>query len=273
MTAITSCSDSDDTSTPQDAGAQHALLAAFPQSVPHLGAGVPNRLPYLVSDSEGVPLSELSDPVTFNVAINGETVEENVEVQPRSEGVPRAYVPLNVTFPEPGIYDITATYQGSGMDSQVQAYSPDEIGPPGVGEPLPPVGTPTPESPLDVDPICTRVPPCPFHSVALPDALTMGKKVALLVSTPAYCQTAVCGPILDNLINIASDRDDLIPIHTEVYANPKAVRNLADADLAPVPAAYQMVYEPALFVTDPQGTLTARADTIVDRSEMEELLS
>ncbi len=273
MTTLTSCSESDGTSTPVGTGTQHALLAAFPQSVPHLGAGIPNRLPYLISDAEGVPLSELTDPVIFNVTLNGETVEEGVEVQPRNEGVPRAYVPLNVTFPETGIYDITAIYQGSGMDSQVQAYSPDEIGPPGVGEPLTAVGTPTADNPLDVDPICTRVPPCPFHSVALPDALTMGKKVALLVATPAYCQTAVCGPILDNLIDIASERDDLIPIHTEVYENPKEVRNLADANLAPVPATYKMVYEPALFVTDPQGTVTARADTIVDRSEMEELLS
>jgi hypothetical protein len=234
---------------------------------------VPSRLPYLVSDAEGVPLAELAAPVVFNVTLNGETIVEDVSVDPRSEGIPRAYVPLNVTFPEPGIYDITAIYEGSGMDSQVQAYSANEIATPGVQEPLPPADTPTPERPLDVDPMCTRVPPCPFHAVALPDALRTGKRVVLLIATPAYCQTAVCGPILDNLIEVVGDREDLVVIHSEVYANPKEVDDVSLANLAPAPAAYSMAYEPALFVTDTGGTITDRADVIIDISEMQEILA
>lgn len=270
---LLSCSTDGETSTPTPSGPHHALLAAFPQSVPHIGAGVPSRLPYLISDAEGVPLAELTEPVVFNVTLDGETILEDVSVEPRSESIPRAYVPLAVTFPEPGIYDITAIYDGAGMDSQVQAYSPNEIGTPGVGEPLPPADTPTPERPLDVDPMCTRVPACPFHEIGLPDALATGKRVVLLVATPAYCQTAVCGPIVDNLMEVVGDREDLVVIHTEVYANPKAVDDISRADLAPVPEAFDMVYEPALFVTDTSGTITDRADVIIDVSEMEEILA
>ncbi|MBS1838246.1 MAG: hypothetical protein JST64_11200, partial [Actinobacteria bacterium] len=37
----------------------HALIAAFPQGSAHIPAGVPMRLPYLISDREGVPLSRI----------------------------------------------------------------------------------------------------------------------------------------------------------------------------------------------------------------------
>ena len=67
---------------------QHALLAAFPQSVPHVAVGVPTRLPYLVSDREGVPLATMAGPVTFTVSKDGQVLADDVVVEPHSDGVP-----------------------------------------------------------------------------------------------------------------------------------------------------------------------------------------
>jgi len=268
------CAQEGPTSTPEAGpAATNALLAAFPQSVPHIAAGTPTRLPYLVSDPEGVPLTEIAAPVEFVVrAEDGSEVATEV-VRPRSDGVPRAYLPLVVTFPEPGVYDISATYEGSTLDGAVQAFPADDVATPVVGRRMPPVDTPVVGRSLEVDPICTLVPRCPFHEVDLRTALDQRRPVVLLVSTPAYCATAVCGPILENLVELMGGRDDLAVIHSEVYKDPRSVSALADAELAPVPKEWQMVFEPALFVTDAAGTVTARADVIVDRGEMAELIA
>jgi hypothetical protein len=260
--------DAGDAATPDN-----ALLAAFPQSVPHVAVGVPARLPYLISDGEGVPLATIDGPVRFTVTKDGEPVGDPVEVAPRTEGVPRAYLPLGFTFPEPAIYEVRAEYGGATLDSSLQVYPATDVGPPLVGEALPPVDTPTTTRTLQVDPICTRVPACPYHEANLQDVVGRGAPVVLLVSTPAYCQTGVCGPILDTMMALAPDHPGVTFIHSEVYKNPKEVRDLADATLAPVPDAYQLRFEPTMFVADAAGTILARADIVIDTSEMKELLA
>jgi hypothetical protein len=252
--------------------APYALLAAFPQDRPHIPAGVPTRLPFLVGDAEGVPLAALTGNVTFRVSNNGQAVVEALEVAPRAEGVDRAYLPLTLTFPEAGIYDVEAAYEGASLDAQVQAFPVAEVEAPVVGQPLPPLRTPTTEFTLDVDPLCSRSPSCPFHEVSLDDALAGGLPVVLLVASPAYCQTSVCGPVLDNLMGITEGRTDLTVLHCEVYRDPKKVADLADAQGSPVTASYDLTFEPVLYVTDAAGIITARADVIVDRSEMAELI-
>jgi len=252
---------------------KNALIAAFPQGVPHAASGVPTRLPYLLADQEGVPLSRIDGPVTFTVENDGTPVGQPVPVAPRSDGVPRAYLPFTFTFPQVGVYDVFAEYGGARLDSSIQIYEAAQIGPPVVGEPLPTAETPTTARTLAIDPVCSRVPPCPFHEVNLADAIGQGTPIVLLVATPAYCQTAVCGPIVDTLVEQASGRTDITVIHSEVYKNPKEVRDLQKATLAPVPDAYDLRFEPALFVTDAAGTVVARADITVDRTEMTELLA
>jgi hypothetical protein len=267
-----SCGDDASTSVADGATPDHALIAAFPQGVPHVAAGVPARLPYLIADKEGVPLSAIDGPVRFTVQADGKPVGSPVTVQPHAQGVPRAYLPFTFTFPRTGLYDIYAEYQGDRLDSNLQVYDASRVGPPLVGERLPPVNSPTTNQTLDVDPLCSRVPACPFHEINLQDAVGQGRPIVLLVATPAYCQTAVCGPVLDTLVDVIGGRTDLAVLHNEVYKNPKAVRDLQDAALAPVPAAYELSFEPVLFVTDAAGTVVARGDITVDRAEMASML-
>ncbi len=270
---LAACSSSGEVTIPAAAEPGRALLAAFPRSVPHVPVGIPTRLPYLISDEEGVPFSELTGDVGFTISMGGTEVA-SATVAPRSEGIPRAYLPLEIEFPEAGVYDIVGTYEGQPLESRVEVFEPDEVAAPVVGQQLPPALTPTVDNPGLVDPICTLVPECSFHGVNLQDVTTSGQRIVLLVATPAYCQTAFCGPTLGNLIDLASDREDLVVIHSEVYQKPKVNEaDLQNAPLAPVPEAYSLAIEPVLYVTDEQNTITARADAIVDRSEMAELIA
>lgn len=266
------CSSRSEPSIPQDRSEGGSLIAAFPQGAAHVPVGVPTRLPYLVTDAEGVPLDLIEGDVRFVISHDDTKVAE-LDVAPRSEGIPRAYLPLQHTFDSVGVHDVTATYQGREMTSQLQVFPQAEVVSPVVGQQLPAAPTATDGNTLDVDPICTQVPQCPFHSVSLTDALGQGRQIVLLVATPAYCQTAFCGPTLGNLMDVVDGREDLIVIHSEVYQNPKAAKgDLAAAPLAPLPEKYGLLLEPVLYVTDRTGTITTRADATIDLSEMAEVI-
>jgi hypothetical protein len=270
---LAACSSAGETSIPVASESGNALIAAFPQSAPHIPVGIPTRLPFLISDLEGVPYAELPEPVNFRVSREGELVAEEL-VTPRSEGIPRAYLPLTVDLAESGIYDVVATFEGSDIESRFEVFEPEEVEAPVVGQQLPPAFTPTTDTPGLVDPICTLVPQCPFHTANLQDVTATGTRIALLVATPAFCQTAFCGPTLGNLIDLASTAEDMVVIHAEVYQSPKTESSdLSAAQLAPLPDAYGLTIEPVLYVTDEQSTIIARADAIIDRTEMQELLA
>lgn len=274
LTLVGCGDDSSGTTAAGDAATpDHTLLASFPQGDPYIAAGTPTRMPFLITDAEGIPMSDIEGPVTFTVVKDGDQVGDPVAVDPRSEGIPRAYLPLTFTFPDPAIYDVTAEYGGESLLATVQVFTADQVAPPVVGEAMPSVATPTPTSTLEVDPICTRVPACPFHATSLTDALAAGSPTVVMVSTPAYCQTAICGPVLDLLMSEAPNHPDLTVIHAEVYMSPADATNLSTAPLAPLPDELGLTFEPTMFVLDGSGVVVARADIVVDRTEMQELLA
>lgn len=274
-TVLAACGDggSDTTSDVTNRGPETSLGALFPRDVPHIAAEHATRLPFTLLDVEGVPFETIDEPLTFRVSFDGEAVGDPVEVASRSDGVPRPYLPLGFTFPRPGIYDIAAEHDGTPLSTQVQVFPTGEIASPLVGAPLPPANTPTLSQSFEVDPICTRVPTCPFHDHELSAALESDRPIVVLLASPAYCRTTACGPILDLLVELAGEREDLVVIHAEVYKNPKAVADLSEATLAPLASAYSMAFEPCLFVTDASHTLVARGDIAVDRTEMTEMLA
>jgi hypothetical protein len=117
------------------------------------------------------------------------------------------------------------------------------------------VATPTTAEQLDYERICTRSPePCGMHEVSLDDALAADGPVVLLFATPAFCQTAVCGPTVDVLDEVRQQGfDDVTFIHCEIYAD--AGETLGD----PV-AAWELPTEPWMFVIDAGDTIVRRAD-------------
>ncbi|MHB1138841.1 MAG: hypothetical protein ACYC2O_07775, partial [Microthrixaceae bacterium] len=157
---IGACSgdNADTTGDGVDPGPSETLTALFPRDIAYLAAGHPSRLVYTITDAEGVPAMEIPEPLTFSVELEGETVLEPVEVAPHGDGVPRPYLPLELTFPEPGLYDVWATRGTVRLNSQVIVDPAEKVLNPLVGDVLPPAGTPTTTQSLEVDPICTRVP-------------------------------------------------------------------------------------------------------------------
>jgi hypothetical protein len=76
----------------------------------------------------------------------------------------------------------------------------------------------------------TQQPDCGMHEVSLDAAVSAGQPLVLLFATPAYCQTAVCGPAVNTLDQVRQSRDwgDVAFIHVEIFrdAGPTAIRRI-----------------------------------------------
>ncbi len=275
---VAACGDSDDGNGGASGGGSttlatetgYQLIEVFPRSPSYVAAGSPQRLPYLIAPGVEAPLDVIEGPVTFTVKSRGEQIGEPVVVEPAGGGeLPRSYLPFRFTFPEPEIYDITAEYRGETLTTALQAGPADLVKLPQVGAALPSVDTATVEDHRGVDPLCTADEQCPFHSVNLADSLAAGRPVLVLVSTPRFCVSAVCGPVLEVLVEAAGGRDDIDVIHVEPYANPEDVDSIALATPSQLVASYGMEFEPALFAANGAGMLVDRLDAIYDRKELD----
>ena len=247
-------------------------LTLAPVFFPQQPAGVPVRLPLALADGQGALLDD--PPAQLSVRVgNADAGElgEPVVVERHDQGVPRAYFPLTTTFSEPGNWRIATEVDGVPAQMMVAALPPGEVpAVPVVGEPLISVPTPTVQDALGVDPICTAEPDCPLHAVSLDTAIGGDKAIALLIATPAYCQTAICGPVVDLLVSRAPQFADTVTmIHAEVYVSEEE----AGKTTTDVVRAYGLAWEPSLFLALPDGTITQRLDYTFDERELDEALS
>jgi hypothetical protein len=270
--------DSEDQSIESDAidersGRVEFLVPAFPdgfRAPSVMTAGVRQRVPFVVRDDLDVLRDGAPESIDISVTLDGEVVSEGPVVA-RREGIITPYYALEFTPPRVGTY-VASTEGAAPVEFLVVEAS--EVGIVQLGDPMRPVETPTVEDALGVDPVCTRAVPCPFHEVSLADALESGLPTVLLVATPGFCQTDICGPVVDLLIDEVEDRDDLAVVHAEVYVDP--VADFASGEFpatTPVVETYSLPYEPQLVVADAAGTIVARLDTIWDRSELRDAMA
>ena len=172
------------------------------------------------------------------------------------------------TLDEPGFYGLIV--EGGPPDGAAfQIHDPSELVVDRVGDRLTGFDTPTLDDARGVEVVCTRQPdPCPFHQITLNEALASGRPVVYLVGTPAHCQTGVCGPVLEQMIDLADELgDEVVFVHADVYADRAAT------EVAPAVAAARLTFEPTVFVTDANGIVVDRLDAVWSVDELRVSLS
>jgi hypothetical protein len=136
-----------------------------------------------------------------------------------------------------------------------------------AGQQAPRAASPTTTDALGVNPICTRVPPCPLHTVSLADVIGTGKPVAVLFATPALCTSQYCGPVLDEMLKVMTPYQERVTfVHVDIYKGSTATT------LSPTVQAWGLPSEPWMFGIDGTGAITARLDTAFGKTEMVDLL-
>ncbi len=256
-------------------GTTRSLVAFFDGSS-SLVPGRPQRAPFGIGDDRGALVTDVPDELLFTLRDrDGRAIGDPLPTSSHARGLPRAYFPVAVTVPGAGIYGVTTQIAGETIEAAFAVGRPEDVRIPGPGDPMPVVDTPTTADPRGVDPICTNEPPCPLHEVNLREAVAGKRPAALLVSTPAFCQTAICGPVLDFLLaerDAFGDRIELI--HAEVYRDAgEAEEKGASATTAPVVEALHLTFEPCLLTIRSDGTVDRRLDVIFDTAELREALT
>lgn len=271
---LTACGDDADGETDGTGGGGSRVLVSMSDAAASLAAGAEARLALGVGDEHGALVKDAPATLTFDVRDGGDrTVVSGLEVARRTAGLPRAYFPLIFTPASPGFHTALTRIDGVEVDAAFEVVSEADIAIPRPDQPFPAVVTPTTGAPGGVTPICTQEPPCALHEVELTTVLGSAP-VALLVSTPAFCQTAICGPVLDVLLAARQAASSVTFIHVEVYESAAAVREEGpQAPLAPAVEALGLPFEPCLFMIAADGTLRRRLDVIFDETELDEALT
>ena len=124
---------------------------------------------------------------------------------------------------------------------------------PRVGEKAPKIHTPTPaDVGGDLSKITTRIPPDTQNRVDYADAL--GKEpIFLLFATPQFCQSRVCGPVVDVAEQVKEQYGDKAAfIHMEIYKD-----NDPSKGVRPQVRAFHLPSEPWLFAINRKGVIQA----------------
>ena len=240
-------------------------------------AGEPTRLMAAFVDADGVFLDDVPGAVELRITtIDGIEVAglAPITATRHERGIPRPFFPFTVTLADPGTYVFAVTaadgrpVTGSGLQVPFTVSDGRTIAPvPRPGQPLPPVDTPTAANPGTVKELCTAETPCSFHEVSLADALREGRPIAYLIGTPAHCQTGVCGPILDLMIEASARFPTVRFVHAEPYDDFQA------QETSEATKAYSLFYEPVLFLARADGTIDQRLDYLLDADELDEGLT
>lgn len=233
-------------------------------------AGKALRIPFGLAAADGSFDLDLPPSVEFRLRDPEGKARPPVSVDLHDQDLPRGYYPLRATFDVEGRWGVAVDTGTAQLETSIDARPASELPAiPGPGDMLPRIPTPVPGDPQGVDPLCTAEPRCPYHDRSLDRVIGGGDPIVLLVSTPAFCQVAICGPVND----ILTSRQEMLRqagvavIHAEVYTDSSAKATSPTVD------ALGLTYEPALFLAAPDGTVTERIDAIFDSSELDRALA
>jgi hypothetical protein len=192
----------------------------------------------------------------------------------------KAYYAVHTTFSGPGAWMARVRSGDERGETPFNVYdpaAPPYALTPAIGAPAPVTPTPTTTDTLDVDPICTRTndagdpDPCPLHDVSLAEVIGTGP-VVVTFSTPARCQSQVCGPTLEMLLAEAEAVPGVTFVHCEIYQNNSTNDQVAAISLA-TPGTWSLASEPWLFAIDADGVVRAKLEGVFDAAEIRELVA
>ena len=239
---------------------------------PEAEAAKPSRLVFVLQDDEQEYVTPRQVVLQFGPAQDRFT-SPVVEGQVFTDAAPApAYFTVNAELAPKGTVWAQATVDGKKATAPIMIVDARPgLGP---GQQMPVVRTPSPGDNAGVEQVCTRSEgPCPWHAVSLDEALKQGRPLAVLVSTPAFCQTATCGPVLDILLRAAPEVADRVGfVHLEVYATRPTGPEVARTPLAPAVKAFALATEPVLFLVGADGKVKDRVDGLYGTTEATQAL-
>jgi len=238
--------------------------------------GVPQRAPFLLYGSDGIPIVNdvpRSIPITLQFP-SGKSLE--LELNQFSEGIPTPYFPMFFESNEIGLHKVAYVIDETPQSLSFLVSDKGDVDLVQIGDSLRKTEVPTFDNQLNFSVICTRFDPCPYHDVTIEEAFSNSLPTVLLISTPGFCQTSICGPSLEILMELLGDStNDLNVIHAEVYIDPEKIAEVNNLQslLSPAIKDYGMSFEPSLIVANSENIVVSRLDYMFDKLEIKNALS
>lgn len=171
-------------------------------------------------------------------------------------------------LPEPGTYWLLAEPEGGEKIQALGNVVVDDDPVPSPGEPVPASDTPTLASAGgEAAAITTRTPPDEIllrHSVA--ESLAAGVPFVVTFSTPKFCRSRTCGPVVDVVEEVARRFEDAEVrfIHVEVYEGNDPARGYNRWM-----REWSLETEPWTFLVGSDGRVVERWEGVVSVLELE----
>jgi hypothetical protein len=178
-----------------------------------------------------------------------------------------------VIFDRAGEWGAVVTVEGNGLSETVRASFEvmPESSTPAIGASVPPSETPTASGRAAIARISTDPHPNPrFYEASIAQAVRAGEPFVAVFATPKFCTSAVCGPMLDNVKEVARTHPETTFIHIEPYelpADPSALEPVASA------VEWGLPSEPWAFVVDSKGRLAAKYEGALTQKELDSALT
>ncbi len=119
----------------------------------------------------------------------------------------------------------------------------------------------------NVESLCSRDPICGLHDKVIADLLGKGRPLVVQFSTPAYCQTRFCGPVLEVLLAQVPAYEDRVDfVHIEVFKDFQLQQYRQAVDEWNLPG------EPYTFFMGADGAVRGRLEAIFTTGELIEKL-
>ena len=115
--------------------------------------------------------------------------------------------------------------------------------------------------------LCSRNPICGLHDIVIGDVLAQGRPLVVQFSTPAFCETRFCGPVLEALLpQVEEYRDRIDFVHIEVWQDFQLQRYRAAVQ------EWGLQSEPYTFFVGADGVVRGKFEAIFTVDELREQL-
>lgn len=212
-----------------------------------------------------------NQPVSIRFdSVDGDTVAEVDGTWLTTDASPLGLYVSYHDFDVAGLWEVTAFGDGEELGTTlIEVVNESPI--PNIGDQAPRSDSLTGTTPEELAAISTDQAPDPtFYDLSIADAVANGQPSVIAFITPAFCQTALCGPTLETVKAATAGRDGLDVVHVE----PFDIELATQGTLLPIPVMdeWGLVTEPWVFVVDGDGTITASFEGILGRAELDAAL-
>jgi len=248
-----------------------------------------NRFPFVVITVDGETVDGAVIGVRFSRVVDGASVAgpsasagwhvvENTTPHLHDDGELHVhldfrgvYVVDEVTFDESGVWvaEFGAAQGGDAIDIGLAAFEvrTDAIAP-AIGQRMPASDNPTIHD-MPFSALSSRaVERDELHNLSVAQALGAGEPFVVLISSPQFCVSAMCGPVADTMASAHASLDGEVEfIHIEPW-DLTAAREEGQLVAAPIMAEWGLVTEPWTFVVGADGRVIRRYEGLVAKDEI-----